>query len=187
MGMKAKIVIIADTHIPERASDVPQGIKEVLLNEVKDADILVHGGDLVSEDVLRWTKSLAPKVYIVRGNMDYLDLPEKEKFSIGTIRIGVVHGHQVYPRGNLDQLTDIAKRMNVDILISAHTHRPLVKKYGGILHLNPGSLTGVWGGGGGSMKPSFIVMRIEENKVDVNLYELEKGAVKKYFYEHILS
>lgn len=38
------------------------------------------------------------------------------------IRIGVIHGHQCIPSGDLDSLNAIARQMDVDVLISGHTH-----------------------------------------------------------------
>ena len=38
------------------------------------------------------------------------------------ITIGVVHGHQCVPNGDLDSLSAIARQMDVDVLISGHTH-----------------------------------------------------------------
>ena len=38
------------------------------------------------------------------------------------IRIGVIHGHQCVPSGDLDSLSAIARQMDVDVLISGHTH-----------------------------------------------------------------
>ena len=38
------------------------------------------------------------------------------------IRIGVVHGHQCIPTGDLDSLSAIARQMDVDVLVSGHTH-----------------------------------------------------------------
>jgi putative phosphoesterase len=39
------------------------------------------------------------------------------------IRIGVIHGHQCVPTGDLDSLSAIARQMDVDVLISGHTHK----------------------------------------------------------------
>lgn len=38
------------------------------------------------------------------------------------IKIGVIHGHQCIPTGDLDSLSSIARQMDVDVLISGHTH-----------------------------------------------------------------
>ena len=87
------------------------------------------------------------------------------------IRIGVIHGHQCLPTGDLDSLSAIARQMDVDVLISGHTHtyvacnlkpswfrdrsltgdhnRPLrfqAVEYDGRFFVNPGSATGAWTG-----------------------------------------
>ena len=38
------------------------------------------------------------------------------------IKIGVIHGHQCVPTGELDSLSTIARQLDVDVLISGHTH-----------------------------------------------------------------
>jgi len=38
------------------------------------------------------------------------------------IRIGIMHGHQCVPTGDLDALSAIARQMDVDVLVSGHTH-----------------------------------------------------------------
>jgi predicted phosphodiesterase len=45
--------------------------------------------------------------------------------------------------------------------------------------VNPGSVTGVWGGAGGSMRPSFIEITVMDNKINVELYELVNNRVLK--------
>lgn len=39
------------------------------------------------------------------------------------IRIGLVHGHQSVPWGDLDALSGVARTLDVDVLISGHTHK----------------------------------------------------------------
>ncbi len=165
-----KILVIGDTHIPRRASWIPREISSLIENEKFDR--IVCTGDLTDEKVLDYLKSLS-EVTVVKGNMDHLTLPEYEIFNAGKIKIGVIHGDQVYPRGNRDQLKAIAKKLEVDLLISGHTHSPDIH-FTEVLLLNPGSATGVWGGGGGSLKPSFMILEIEDGEVAVNFYELDK-------------
>lgn len=38
------------------------------------------------------------------------------------IKIGVIHGHQCIPTGDLDALSSIARQMDVDVLVSGGTH-----------------------------------------------------------------
>lgn len=39
------------------------------------------------------------------------------------LTLGVVHGHQVGPVGDIDALHGIARQLDVDILVSGHTHK----------------------------------------------------------------
>jgi len=169
---KTVLLLISDTHIPERASEIDVKI----INHIKLSryDIVVHAGDLTEEYVLDQIKHFGKYMYVVQGNMDYLDLPEEEVFDIYSIRFGVVHGDQVRPRGNIEALSTVARRLGTSILISGHTHYPFISlDSAGILHINPGSVTGVWGGGGGTMLPSFIELEVySDGTVTVKLYEL---------------
>uniref|UniRef100_A0A7C3VLQ8 Phosphoesterase n=1 Tax=Archaeoglobus fulgidus TaxID=2234 RepID=A0A7C3VLQ8_ARCFL len=171
-----RILIFGDTHIPERAKEIPEEFKKYL----EGSDIVVITGDLTSERILRFAERLAEKVIAVRGNMDHLPLPHSAKFRVEGYLIGVVHGHQVYPRGNREQLEDIAVEMDVDVLISGHTHLPDIY-FGKKILLNPGSMTGVWGGGAFSTKPSFIILEVEGEKIGGTLYRLDKEVVGEKF------
>ncbi len=181
-----RILVIGDTHIPDRA----EKIDDIILDHIESSkpyDIAVFTGDFTCSEVLEWFKGLGREAYYVRGNMDYLPLPKTAVFTVANYRIGVHHGDGVYPRGDTRQLTVIADRLGVEVLLSGHTHSPFIKTGGGgrVLHLNPGSLTGVWGGGGGSMKPSFMEVYIDE-AITIKLYVLEQGVLKeKIFTAHL--
>ncbi|MEM0026480.1 MAG: YfcE family phosphodiesterase [Ignisphaera sp.] len=170
------ILVMSDSHIHERADWFPNEFVELFKN--RRYDVVIHAGDVVDQDVLDYVKSLGKKTYVVQGNMDYLDLPEEEIVDVFGVKIGVVHGDQVRPRGNIGALTMIAKSVGASILVSGHTHSPFITVDSGVLHVNPGSITGVWGGGGGSFKPSFIEIELYRNWVArIVLYEIEKGRI----------
>lgn len=180
-----KVLIIGDTHIPTRARNIPNIMRDVI-EENKPYYAVFFTGDLISENMLKFVKSLSKKTYIVQGNMDYLSLPEELTTEIADIRIGMIHGHQVYPRGNIEKLARIGEEMNVQILINGHTHyAKVVQPYSkDIILVNPGSLTGVWSGGYASMRPSLIIGFFESNSVILKLYELygNKLEIKKYSF-----
>ncbi len=164
-----KLLIFGDSHIPERASKIPLEFDHLF--KTLDYDAVICTGDLTSRKVLEYIKSLSDEYYVVRGNMDSLPLPEHQ-----VVRgdIGVIHGYQVYPRGDREQLLEIAKKMGVKILISGHTHTPDVYK-GEIVLLNPGSVTGVWGGSAVENLPSF--MHVNVPKVEGKLYRLLRKEI----------
>mgnify|MGYP001033636489 FL=1 len=179
-----RLLVIGDTHIPERAPEIPQ----LMLNTIKqnNFDLVLSTGDLTHERVFEYLKKLGKKVYAVRGNMDHLRFPESEKLKVESITIGLIHGDQVFPRGNIDQLTETASEMDVDVLISGHTHRLSIDeiKLGKtkILLLNPGSATGVWGGGPASYVPSFMILEVENERKKVHAYELINDKLEAHTY-----
>ena len=170
-----RILVLSDTHIPERASKIPDEIIPFL----KDCDQIVHAGDLTDEIVLNQLKSFGDLI-VVKGNMDYLDLPRQRLFDVEGIRFGVYHGHGIHPRGDRKQLTEIALNLGVDVLLTGHTHRFDVYK-GDVLILNPGSATGAWGGEGGTGVPSFMVLNVEEGGITVDLYEIKEKLIFRRF------
>jgi hypothetical protein len=85
-------------------------------------------------------EQIAP-VMAVQGNMDRangIDLSRAKIVEVEGLKIGIIHG-EVYPRADSDQLLYLAKELNVDILVSGHSHQPKIEQKEGILLLNPGS------------------------------------------------
>ena len=62
--------------------------------------------------------------------------------------------------------------MDVDILISGHTHAPGVSAYENKCFINPGSLTGAYNGMNSEVIPSFILMDIDGSKAMTWTYTL---------------
>ena len=130
------IGLISDTHIPDRARILPQNV----IDAFNDVDLILHAGDLTSPKVIEELEELAP-VIAVQGNMDRANgilLPKAKIIEAEDLRIGLIHG-EVYPRADSDQLLYLAKELNVDILVSGHSHQPKIEQKEGILLLNPGS------------------------------------------------
>ena len=130
------IGLISDTHIPDRARILPQKVLEAFSN----VELILHAGDLTSLKVMDELEEIAP-VMAVQGNMDRangIDLPKAKVIEAEGLKIGVIHG-EVYPRAGSDQLLYLAKELNVDILVSGHSHQPKIEQKEGILLLNPGS------------------------------------------------
>jgi len=140
MGSHIKIGVISDTHIPDRAKELPSSIREVF----KGVDMIIHAGDFVDLSVLEELQSLCKCVKGVWGNMDPPEvrskLPEKEIFKIGKHTIGLIHG-QGAPAMLLEFVTEKFKKDNVDVIIFGHAHTPFNEVKDGILFFNPGSAT----------------------------------------------
>ncbi|WP_405287603.1 metallophosphoesterase [Methanobrevibacter sp.] len=130
------IGLISDTHIPDRARIIPQNV----IDAFSDVDLILHAGDLTSLDVVEELEKIAPAM-AVQGNMDRvngINLPKAKTLEVEGVKIGIVHG-EVYPRADTQQLVYLAKQLDVDILVSGHSHQPKIEQTDGVLLINPGS------------------------------------------------
>lgn len=188
-----RILAIGDSHIPRRASNIPNKIYDTLnqLIEKEKFDYTFFTGDIIKADVFIdfLNHNTKKEVFIVIGNMDYYggktDAPMYQKLDFlfpdnSKITLGLTHGHQISPRGDQMQLELLASEKNYNILVSGHTHKEevfLTKK--GILLLNPGSVTGAWSFIA-SGNPSFITLNLNEKtrEIDINLFQLDNRSSK---------
>jgi uncharacterized protein len=118
------VAILGDTH----------GLFRPELGEhLSGIDLILHSGDVGQITVLHQLKQFAP-VIAVRGNVDdhIGGLPETELVSI--------HGRLVYllhVLANLDLDPAVA---GVAMVVSGHSHQPVIRKAKGVLYVNPGSV-----------------------------------------------
>ncbi len=154
-------------HIPEDADEIP----EEFLEEAENCDMIICTGDLEGDAVLDDLLERAD-VRVVKGENDYVDLPEQDLVTIEGMKFGVVHGHQIEDmidggnqadveedvddRGHPEKLMEFADLLKADILVTGHTHKPFRTDKGGTVLLNPGSATGV-----DSEKKSCMVAVVE--------------------------
>lgn len=99
-----------------------------------DCDYIIHSGDIGSAAILEALSSLAPLV-AVKGNNDRqawaAHLPESELIRIGGVFIYVIH--------DVSKLDIEPRAAGVQVIVSGHSHKPLVELRDGILYVNPGS------------------------------------------------
>jgi hypothetical protein len=176
--MPVRILVVGDLHIPSRATMLHPKFQAIMKSEKWDYIVLT--GDLTIPEVLnRYIQHVKnPKNLVVcRGNMDQMFLPEKPIFEVNKIRLGVFHGSGIYPRGDVAQLKQVAKEMNVDILLTGHSHLMLI--YGDKDHviLNPGTSSGASGGSSWSVDIGIIVLTIfQEMKISIDSYYLSDSG-----------
>ena len=135
-----KICVLSDTHIPDRARELPR----ILLDEAKASDMVIHAGDLVDAAVYRALCEACKDVRAVSGNMDPGDIkgkfPQRLLIKADWALIGVVHGWGP-PNRILETVREAFKDDSPDIVIFGHSHQALSQQEGKTLYFNPGSPT----------------------------------------------
>lgn len=158
------IGVISDTHIPDRAYEIP----EAVFNAFKGVGMIFHLGDLTSDHIKEELEKIAP-TYCVQGNMDRyngINIPKSKIIEIEGIKIGLNHG-EVYPRGDTQQLKYIAMELGVKVLITGHTHQAFVKEIGDLLLLNPGSPTVPR-----LTDPTVMILDVKNGQIDSKIIKL---------------
>ena len=67
---RVRLLLIADTHLPKRAKDLPEQVWEA----VDEADVVIHAGDWVEPDLLDQLESRAERLVACWGNNDGAEL-----------------------------------------------------------------------------------------------------------------
>ena len=120
-----RIGVISDTHGLLRP-EVEQRLAGVAH--------IIHAGDIGRPEVVDRLRRIAP-VIAIRGNVDKgqwaENYPDTETVRLGDHSIHILHDiHDL-------QLDPVSSGINV--VISGHSHRPLIETVNGVLYLNPGS------------------------------------------------
>ena len=167
-------LVLGDAHVPGRAPKIPAKLKRMLVpNKMQH---VLCTGNMGSHGQYEELRALAPTQHFVSGDDDD-DFPEETITTIGDVKVGIVHGHDVQPWGDAKALEARTRRLDVDVLISGHTHRAEVREEGDYLYLNPGSITGAYAPASENVVPSFILLAVQGPKVVVYLYELHGDSV----------
>lgn len=101
---------------------------------MRGSDFIIHAGDICDSMVVDELARIAP-VTVVRGNNDRgawaNALPETELVEFGGISIYVIH--------DLAQLDIDPNGAGVRVVVSGHSHRPVIEHRDGVVFVNPGS------------------------------------------------
>jgi len=97
-------------------------------------DCIIHGGDIGSREILDDLALIAPTI-AVRGNNDgapWADhLAATELIRVGDVFVYIIH--------DLAELDLDPGAAGVRVIVSGHSHKPLLEERDGILYVNPGS------------------------------------------------
>jgi putative phosphoesterase len=121
-----RVGLISDTH---------GLLRPEALSFLQGCAAIIHGGDIGDPLILEALEKIAP-VTAVRGNNDVDDawatsVPETQQLDIGGVKIYVLHALA---------LIDIDPAASgIHVVVSGHSHKPLIDRRDGVLYVNPGS------------------------------------------------
>jgi len=120
-----RVGLISDTHglLRPEASAFLRG-----------CDHIVHGGDVGDQKVLQELGAIAPTT-AVRGNNDKggwaRGLSDTELVQLAEVFVYVIH--------DLAELDIEPRAAGVAVVVSGHSHKPVIQERNGVLYINPGS------------------------------------------------
>jgi len=133
-----RLAIISDTHMPRGDRRLPASC----VAACREADAILHAGDLVDVSVLELLRELGPPVHAIHGNVDNAAvraiLPSRRELALEGVRVGMIHAPGP-ARGRLDALR--ARFPRCDAVVFGHTHMPEHAERDGFAIFNPGSPT----------------------------------------------
>ncbi len=174
-----KIGVISDLH--GSYEDVKNALNRLISENV---DLVVCAGDLLYHGprnpmpesynpakVAELLNNFPERIIFARGNCDsevdqmMIKYPILSDFSylyIDGIFITVTHGHKI------NNFKELAEKTGADIIISGHTHIPVVEKFENSFHLNPGSTTLPKGGS----QKSYGIIEIKNGEFKIDIKEI---------------
>lgn len=117
-----KLAILSDTH---------GLLRPEVVEHLKTADGILHGGDINKQEIVDQLRQYAP-LYVVRGNNDKAwaeDIPHHLTVTLGGVTFAMVHNKKELP----------ADLTGVDVVVFGHSHKYVQEEKDGVLWLNPGS------------------------------------------------
>ena len=146
-----KLAILSDTHGLLR----PQ-----VVERLKTADAILHGGDINKPAIVEQLQQYAP-LYIVRGNNDKEwaeGIPHNLTVTLEGITFFMVHNKKEVP----------ADLSGVNVVVFGHSHKYVQEEKDGLLWLNPGSC----GPRRFHQEITMMMVKIEDGTIQVEKIEI---------------
>ena len=158
------IGVLSDTHLHEPDKRFRDNARRCFA----DADIILHAGDLTGLSVL--DVFAGKTVHAVHGNMcgsnTWKALPTSKIIEVGNFRIVLIHGAG-YRHNTEERLFD--EFGQTDCIVYGHTHKPVCRRFGPTLMVNPGSFTatGTYGSTG-----TYAIITVKKNSMQGKIHSV---------------
>lgn len=147
-------------------SDTHGLVRPELHTALAGVELILHAGDVGGDDVLDELGLISP-VLAVYGNTDMPGDPRLAAAidqTFDDVTVHVSHGHEV----GSPTPEKLLARYPAQVIVYGHTHRQLVANADSRLVVNPGAA----GARRFNLQPSVALLRLDGNRVDVEIVEL---------------
>jgi putative phosphoesterase len=168
------LVVLSDTHETDGT-----GLVGAAAEALDDAELVLHAGDFTTEAVLDAFHDRAADLRAVHGNRDSDGvterLPTAATIEYAGVRIAGTHRQ----RGGATGLAMFGRERGADLVVSGHTHRPVVDQEGTVTLLNPGSHADPRGA-----KQSFAVLEPTDTGLGGRLVTVDGETFDRFTVEN---
>lgn len=162
-----KILVVSDSH----------GDRDILVQLLNAYQGQVDGFFHCGDSELRRDDTVFAKMNVVQGNMDFDNqLADEISTTVAGVPVYMTHGHLVEVNLGLSHLLANAQAQHAQLALFGHTHQLGVERHGGVLMVNPGSISyprGEFTRLGGT----YALIEVTATAMDVHYYTREMQAV----------
>lgn len=149
-------------------SDTHGLLRPAVHSALAGVELIIHAGDVGDPGIIHELAAIAP-TRAVFGNTDPPGMPGLERelaITVAGITIHVSHGHEL----GVPTPESLLGAYIQDVLVYGHTHRPLVRRVGERLVVNPGAA----GPPRFGLRPSVARLTIQGGSVDASIVFLDQ-------------
>jgi uncharacterized protein len=135
--------VIADTHMTAGPTKGRRSLPAACVERLAGCELILHAGDVMTENALAEIEAIGPPVQAVLGNVDAFELrrrlpPERVIALPGDAKLAMVHDAGP-AAGRIARLR--LRFPDADAVVFGHSHLPLHEREGDFQIFNPGSPT----------------------------------------------
>ena len=123
--MSMKIGVNSDTH---------GLLRPEVVEAMRSVDHILHAGDVGDAKILDQLRHLAP-LTAIRGNVDHSGPCAR----LSEVELIGLNGNSIYMLHDVQSLDLDPIAAGIQVVISGHSHKPLIEWRKGVLYFNPGS------------------------------------------------
>jgi vacuolar protein sorting-associated protein 29 len=165
------ILILGDYYIPSSESDIPIPFKKLLVPGKISA---VFSTGNLDRETLQYLSTISNQVINIRGKLDSLKTKDSQTIEFLNFKFGIQNSLM----NDHFHLEGLARKLDVDVLITGGSHEFKAYEKDKRFYIDPGSITGAFKLELNDVVPSFVLMDLGTMGFSLYIYKLINDVVK---------